>query len=170
MKEDYEKNNNYEFAHTWLRKVNKYLSLEFSMETIEQDKEGYYQIISNKEAHFVFGALHDDKIVGSSSLEIDLFRPKVKHVGSWGIAIHPDFHNQGLGRKLITVMEDKAKEKGIKKLEAEYFEGNDKAQRLYLEKLNYEVEGRRKYSGILKDGKYVDRILIGKIIDDSITK
>ncbi len=67
-------------------------------------------------------------------------------------------------------MEDKAKEKGIKKLEAEYFEGNDKAQRLYLEKLNYEVEGRRKYSGLLKDGKYVDRILIGKIIDDSIAK
>jgi len=170
LREDYEKNNNYEFVHDWLHQVNKYLLLEFEKETLEQDKNVYYQLLSDEKAHIVVGAIIRDKIIASSNLEINIYRPKIKHVGTWGIAIHPDFHNQGLGTKLLAKIEEIAHELGLRKLEAEFFEGNEVAQRLYIEKLNYEIEGRRKFSCSLKDGSYVDRILIGKVIDKSMVK
>jgi putative acetyltransferase len=168
LREDYEKNNNYEFVHDWLRQVNQYLLLEFEKETLEEDKEQYYKGLSDENAQIVVGAINNDKIIGSSSLQINLYRPKVKHVGTWGIAIHPDFHNQGLGTKLLASIEEIAHKRGLRKLEAEFFEGNEIAQKLYIEKLNYEIEGRRKFSCLLKDGSYVDRILIGKVIDKSV--
>ena len=93
---------------------------------------------------------------------------KRAHVGEWGIAIHPDFHNQGLGERLLTILEDKAKEKGLKKLEADYYDGNLSAEHLYLKKMNYKIEGRRKFAALLKNGIYTDRVSIGKIIDHSI--
>ena len=37
-KEDYEKNNNYEFVHDWLNSVNTFLGLEFNKEDIENDE------------------------------------------------------------------------------------------------------------------------------------
>ena len=169
-KEDYEKDNNYEFVHGWLNKVNKYLGLEFNKEDMENDEKFLYEHLSNEEGVIFIGAIFKDKIIGSSSLEINVNNAKTRHVGEWGIAIHPDFHNQGLGTRFLTILEEIALEKGLKKLEAEFFEGNEEAQRLYINKLNYEIEGRRKFSGLLKEGKYVDRILIGKIIDNSITK
>ena len=150
-KGDYENDNNYEYVHEWLHQVNKYLLLEFEKESLEQDKEFYYQHLSNEEAHIVIGALNKNKIIASANLEIDLYKPKVKHVGTWGIAINPDFHGQGLGTRLLTIIEEIALEKGLKKLEAEFLEGNEVAQRLYINKLHYKIEGRRKYSSLLKD-------------------
>ena len=169
-KEDYVKDNNYEFVHGWLNKVNKYLGLEFNKEDIENDEKFLYEHLSNTEGVIFIGAIFNNKIIGTSSLEIKLHSAKLKHIGEWGIAINPDFHNQGLGRRLLTIIERIALEKGLKKLEVEFFEGNEAAHRLYIDKLNYIIEGLRKFSCFLKDGTYVDRILIGKILDNSITK
>ena len=170
MKEDYVKDNNYEFVHNWLRSVNQFLGLEFNKEDLKNDEKFLYEHLSNTEGVIFIGAIFDEKIIASSSLEIKVNNAKMSHVGEWGIAIHPDFHNQGLGAKLLAKIEEIALERGLKKLEAEFFEGNEKACRLYIEKLKYDVEGRRKFSGLLKGGKFVDKILIGKIIDDSLSK
>ena len=169
-REDYEKNNNYEYVHGWLNSVNTFLGLEFNEEDLENDEKFLYEHLSNEEGVIFIGAIFNDKIIGSSSLEIKVNNVKMKHVGEWGIAIHPDFHNQGLGGKLLATIEKTALERGVKKLEAEFFEGNENARRLYINKLNYEIEGRRKFSGLLKDGNFVDKILIGKIIDHSLLK
>ena len=61
-----------------------------------------------------------------------------------------------------------AKEKGLKKLEAEYYEWNKPAEMLYIKRLKYLVEGRKKFSGRLKDGIYVDKILIGNVINKDL--
>lgn len=168
-KEDYEKSN-YKYVHDWLRSVNSFLGLEFNEEDVEKDEKFLYEHLSNEEGVIFIGAIFDDKIIASSSLEIKVNNDKMKHVGEWGIAIHPDYHNQGLGAKLLATIEKIARERGLKKLEAEFFEGNENARRLYINKLNYTIEGRRKYSSLLKEGKFVDKILIGKILDDSLIK
>ncbi|MBN1803566.1 MAG: GNAT family N-acetyltransferase [Candidatus Lokiarchaeota archaeon] len=88
-----------------------------------------------------------------------------EHMAIWGIAIHPDFQGLGLGKRLIELIEEYVKKKGIKKLHASYFEPNINAKRLYVDKLNYEIEGRQKFATKLKDGTYADIILIDKILD-----
>ena len=167
-KSDYEINNNYEFVHKWLRKVSKFLAKEFKEENLEKDKRELYNILSDDKTSFFIGALFENEIMASASLKLNPFNEKESHIGTWGIAIHPDFQNQGLGLKLLTLLENIAKEKGLKKLEAEYYDGNKSAEILYLEKMKYTVEGRKKYTGLLNDGTYVDKILIGKIIDKTL--
>ena len=165
--EDYDADNGYEYVHDWLNKVNKFLVYEFEKKDIGRDKEEWYKYLSN-ESVIVIGALYNNKIIGTSSLRTNFRIKKQRHIGSWGIAIHPEFHNQGLGTKLLTIIEDLAKEKGLKKLIADFSDGNKSAEILYLKKMNYEVEGRQKHVILLKDGTYTDRVLIGKIIDDSM--
>jgi len=167
--EDYRINNNYEYVHDWMNQVNEFLALEFEKEDLEKDRANFEILMSNKDKYIMIGAIYGGKIIGSASLELNLSNKKMGHIGKWGIAIHPNFHNQGLGMRLLQLTEVEAKEKKIKKLEAGYYSGNIKAERLYVGKLNYQIEGRRKFGGKLPDGTYTERILIGKIIDDSMS-
>ena len=165
---DYEKNQNYEFVHSWLNEVSKYLGREFEAEELERDREYFYKKLKNLETFFVVGAKYNEKIVGTASLELNLNSKKFKHVATWGISVNQDFQNQGLGKGLLEVLENIAKTLGIKKLEAEFIEGNKIARNLYTNKLNYSIEGRKKYSVLLNNGTYVDKIQIGKIIDENL--
>ena len=167
-KEDYENNNNYEFVHTWHREVNTYLNFDFDKENLERDRKIWFEDFIESDKEIVIGALFDRKIIGSTALRLNLEVKKRAHVGEWGIAIHPDFHNQGLGKRLLKILEDIAKDKGLKKLEADYYAGNLSAEHLYLKKMGYEIEGQRKFAALLKNGTYTERISIGKIIDTSL--
>ncbi len=167
-KNDYEINNNYEFVHKWLRNVSKYLAKGFKEENLEKDRRELYNILSDNRISYFIGALFEKKIVASASLRMNPFNEKESHIGTWGIAIHHDFQNQGLGARLLTLLENVVKQRGLKKLEAEYYDQNKSAERLYLEKMKYTSEGRKKYTGLLSDGTYTDKILIGKIIDKTL--
>lgn len=166
--EDYKHDNNYEFVHSWLNQVNKYLALEFEKEDLESNIAIFETLISNKEEYIIIGAIFNEKIIGQASLQLNSKSKKLAHIGTWGIALHPDFQNQGLGTRLLQIVEREAKEKGLKKLEAEFFKENSIARNLYIEKMNYEIEGTRKCGGLLNNGSYTDRILIAKIIDNSL--
>lgn len=95
---------------------------------------------------------------------------KSKHVGTWGIAIHPEFQGQRLGLKILRKIEEFARDKGIKKLQAAYISENKSAEALYVGKLKYDIEGRQRFSALLKNGKYADIVLIGKILDKDLLK
>jgi GNAT superfamily N-acetyltransferase len=166
--EDYEKNQNYEFVHSWLNEVSQYLAREFPPEDLERDREYFYKKLKGLEQFFVVGAKYNEKIVGTASLELNLSSKKFKHVATWGISVNQDFQNQGLGKQLLEVLEDIARSLGIKKLEAEFIEGNIVARNLYINKLNHSIEGRKKYSVLLSNGTYVDKIQIGKILDENL--
>jgi RimJ/RimL family protein N-acetyltransferase len=168
FKSDYETNNSYEFVHTWSREVSKFLAKEFKKENLKKDKKELYDILSDDRKSIFIGALFEKKIIASASLKLNPINEKESHIGIWGIAIHPDFQNQGLGFELLTLLENIAKEKGLKKLEASYYYGNKSAENLYLEKMKYTIEGRKKYTGLLSNGTYTDKILIGKIIDKTL--
>jgi len=168
--EDYEYDNNYEFVHNWISRVSKYLGRDFDSKNVKIDKMLLYDSLKNQEANITIGALYDGKIIASSSLILNPFNEKMNHVGTWGISVHPDFQNQGVGRKLLLLIEKIAIEKKLIKLEAEYLEGNYPAESLYVQKLGYIIEGRRKFKAKLKNGTFLDSILIGKIIDKSLNK
>jgi ribosomal protein S18 acetylase RimI-like enzyme len=167
---DYEKNQNYEFVHSWLNDVSRFLAREFLPQELERDREYFYKKLKNLDQFFVVGAKYNEKIVGTASLELNLNSKKFKHVATWGISINQDFQDQGLGKRLLEVLENIAKTLGIKKLEAEFIEGNKIAQNLYVSKLNYSIEGRKKFSVLLSNGSYVDKIQIGKVIDETLLK
>ena len=166
--DDYEFNNNYEYIHNWMNRVSKYLGRDFNPKYLEIDKKLWYDSLKNDEVNITIGALHEEKIIGSSSLILNPFNRKMSHVGTWGICIHPNFQNQGLGRRLLLLIEKLAKDKKIIKLEAEFLDGNKSAEILYVQKLDYVIEGRRKCKAKLIDGTFLDSILIGKILDQSL--
>ncbi len=149
-------------------KISEFLARDFDPKNIEIDKKFFYNSLATKEANIIIGAFHEGKIIVSSSLIINHLNEKMAHVGVWGIIVNPDFQNQGLGTYILGLIEKIAREKGLKKLEAEFVDGNKNAEKLYVKKLNYVIEGRRQFKIKLKLGNYVDSILIGKIIDKSM--
>ncbi|NVM31822.1 MAG: GNAT family N-acetyltransferase [Candidatus Helarchaeota archaeon] len=163
--DDYEKDNNYEFVHSWLHKVDRYLGMEFLEEELENDKASWYKSLANLEEMINIGALHEEKIIGSVSLQIKVKNKRLQHRGEWGITIHPDFQNNGLGTRLLEIIEVIAREKGLIRLEAGYVEGNEIAVHLYVNKMGYTIEGRCPFALRYDNGTYEAEILIGKILD-----
>ncbi len=169
-KKDYEINNNYEFVYNWLHDISEYLALDFEKKNLEQNKTSYYQMILNEELYIVLGALSEEKIIATAHLTLNPPTMKSGHVGTWGISINPNFQDQGLGKRLLELLENIALKKGLKKLHASYYAANKKAEHLYINRMKYEIEGRQKLAALLKNGSYTDIMLIGKILDDKLTK
>lgn len=158
-----EQNENYEYMHEWLNKVSRFLPRDFLKKDLSKDKKEFYLLLKNEET-IIIGGLYEGKIVAQARLAFYLERDKIKHCGRWSIMIHPDFHNQGLGLTLLQGIENIAYCMGLTRLEAAYIDGNKPAERLYIDKLQYVIEGRKKNAFMTDDGVYRDRIMIGKMI------
>jgi len=104
-------------------------------------------------------------VVGQANLSVNTLSPRVKHIGKWSIVIHPEFQNKGLGAQMLMCIEVMAKKLGLLRLEVEYAKGNTPAEELYLRKLGYTIEGRKKKGFRRKDGVFVDKIVIGKLLE-----
>jgi len=162
-REDYTKGNNYEYIHKWLGQVSKYLRYDFLEEDLEWDKQHFLTSLNNAE-NIILGALYDEEIIAHAKLNLNVLSPREKHIGRWSVMIHPKFQNNGLGAHLLNCIEVIAKKIRLKRLEAEYAEGNTQAEELYLRKLGYTIEGRKKKAFKLPNGKYVDKLVIAKIL------
>jgi GNAT superfamily N-acetyltransferase len=110
-------------------------------------------------------ALRDKKIIASATLILNDPRSRSAHIASFGIAVHPAFQKKGIGKILITALEEVARDKGITKIEVNYYQGNAAAA-LYRS-LDYCYEGRRLKKGRLDNDTYVDEILLYKFINAS---
>ena len=134
--EDYKTDNNYEFVHNWLNRVNKYLALEFEREDLESNRASFEMLISNKEEYIIVGVIFNEKIIGQASLQLNSKSIKLAHIGTWGIALHPDFQNQGIGTKMMNEIEKIfSPHQGF-----ELFTGDRSERNLYLyQKLGYKI-------------------------------
>jgi len=100
----------------------------------------------------------DGRVVG----QVDL-RPKSgrqKHVGTLGITIRSGYRDIGIGAELMKEAEAQARRLGLKVLTLEVFSSNSRARHVY-EKAGYHVVGRVP-KAILKDGEYVDSLIMAK--------
>jgi len=141
----------------------KYLPLGFTREKIE---DWFKEIDYNKVLPILAFVESGDKtrIVAGASLGFskdDIY----KHKGNFGITVHDDYQNKGLGGILTQYILDIARESGLKKVTLAVVAHNARAIHLY-EKLGYVKEGYLKmdfWNKIL--GKWDDSILMGKILD-----
>jgi ribosomal protein S18 acetylase RimI-like enzyme len=79
-------------------------------------------------------------------------RDVYRHVGVLGIGLLPEFRGRGIGAKLMQKSIDKAKAKGLTRIELTVYERNKNAIALY-QKMGFEIEGLKK-NGIRIDGVY----------------
>lgn len=141
----------------------KNLPLGFTRERVE----GWFKDIDFDKAIPILGFVETEKgtrMITSASL---VFRKEeiYKHKGSFGITVHDDYQNMGLGKILTQYILDIAKERGLKKVTLGVVAGNKRAIHVY-EKLGYVKEGCLKmdfWNPILE--KWDDTILMSKILD-----
>jgi GNAT superfamily N-acetyltransferase len=159
-KEDYDYGR-YEYLYAWLCQVDQFLAKQYRLEDLVDNKAKWLRSLGSNRVTLL--GLHKDKIIGSATLNLNEPQSRAFHVASFGVAVHPDFQRKGLGKQLINALEQIARDRGIKKIEVNFYEGNT-AEALYRS-LNYVYEGRRLKKGRLNDGTYIDEILLYKFIN-----
>jgi putative acetyltransferase len=103
----------------------------------------------------------DKKVIGHISLILSN-KPREKHSASIAIAVHPDSHGKGVGRKLLTEAINQADNwLNILRLELEVYSDNEIALSLY-QKLGFKIEGEKKCSNF-KAGKFVDILILARL-------
>ncbi|KXT84831.1 Acetyltransferase [Streptococcus sp. DD11] len=109
-------------------------------------------------------ALLNDDIAGLVSITAD-FHERIRHIGQVFVVVKKAFWNQGLGRILLDEAVAWAQESGIlRRLELTVQARNERAVHLYKD-LGFEIEGLLKRGAYLKEGKFLDVYLMGKLID-----
>ncbi|QYE98581.1 GNAT family N-acetyltransferase [Paraclostridium sordellii] len=103
---------------------------------------------------------NNKKVVGLASLNVNA-SPRIRHSASIGISVHTDYQGMGIGKKLMKELIDLSDNwLMLVRLELGVYPDNEKALKLY-KSLGFEEEGLKKYSAI-RDGKYVDEIIMGR--------
>ncbi|MBA2650178.1 MAG: GNAT family N-acetyltransferase [Legionella sp.] len=122
---------------------------------INTTKDFVLQNIHGNWPHVI--AVSDGKIIGWCNISA-LDRPIFAHVGSLGIGVLAPYRGHGVGKALMKAALQKAKLKGLTRIELTVREHNTSAISLY-EKMGFETEGIHK-NGIRIDGKYENRMFM----------
>ncbi len=122
-----------------------YPSREVWRKRIMEPEEGRYNLV----------AVVNDRVVGRLGLSTEPDRPRRKHAGGIGMAVHDDFQGQGVGTALMQAAIDMADNwLNLQRLGLTVFCDNEPAVRLY-KKCGFEIEGTlRRHS--FRAGQYWD--------------
>ena len=107
--------------------------------------------IANDVPQFV--AVIDNEVVGWCDI-CPMKREGFTHCGELGMGVHVRYRRCGIGQQLVVRTIQKAKEKGLERIELEVFASNVPAIKLY-EKLGFVTEGVKKKARKI-DGRYDD--------------
>jgi RimJ/RimL family protein N-acetyltransferase len=88
--------------------------------------------------------------------------PARRHCGELGFGVIAEFTHQGIGGRLLTAAIGKARQLGLKRLQADCFDDNAASIAL-LRKCGFQEEGLR-IGAICKDGKLRDQRLFGLVL------
>ncbi len=104
-----------------------------------------------------FVALAGDRVIGWADI-FTAWQPALAHTGNLGIGVLPEYRGQGIGGALLRACLEKARRKGITRVELEARVDNAHAIRLY-ENTGFVREGIKR-NGMLFDGVYYDTVLM----------
>lgn len=103
----------------------------------------------------------DGRVVGTIGLRVAA-KPRRRHVGDIGMAVHEDFQGRGVGAALLAAALDLADNwLALRRIELQVFADNAAAIRLY-ERFGFATEGiAREFA--FRDGAYVDALLMARL-------
>lgn len=128
-------------------------SMDMSMAFVQENIKGNWP-------HVV--AIVDNNVVGWCDIS-SIHRDVAEHVGSLGIGVVEGYRGIGIGEELMHVALQKAKEKGLTRIELTVRENNTRAIELY-KKLGFVAEGLHR-NAIKVDGKYENYISMGLLLN-----
>ncbi len=101
------------------------------------------------------------RVVGHLGISPDQ-RPRRRHVGSFGLAVHAEAQRQGVATALMDELVKLADNwLNLLKIELTVYADNAGAIALY-ERYDFAIEGTLKFD-MFRDGKYVDALIMGRI-------
>lgn len=100
-------------------------------------------------------AIVDGNVVGWCDIT-SLHRPVYAHCGELGIGVVAPYRGKGIGKALMHDALNRAKEKGLERIELTVFEENKPAIALY-QQIGFVIEGK-KMNAVKINGKYDDLI------------
>jgi ribosomal-protein-alanine N-acetyltransferase len=114
------------------------------------------------------GCFVDGKLVGQLGFhpEGGGSHPWTRHVASFGMMVVQEFWGKGIGRELLSLMEEHARSVGITRIEAKVRVTNRRGLSLY-QACGYEIEGLRQGAARI-DGQLHDEHFIAKILGDPL--
>ncbi|MDP3705243.1 MAG: GNAT family N-acetyltransferase [Legionellaceae bacterium] len=107
-------------------------------------------------------AICEDKIIGWCDITA-LDRPVFAHIGCLGMGVLAPYRGQGVGKALISRALQKARTKGLTRIELTVRENNASAITLY-KKFGFVAEGVHK-NGVRIDGQYENHIFMALLYD-----
>lgn len=142
----------WEMFSTLSRESLRFLGRGFTRERIQR----WTSNINYDQALPILGLVKEkgkNRIVASATLNF-YAEPVFKHKAGFGITVHDDYQNRGLGTALTEYMLEIAKIKGIRKVFLRVLTENEKAVHVY-EKCGFKIEARLREEHFV-DGKYYD--------------
>jgi ribosomal protein S18 acetylase RimI-like enzyme len=109
-------------------------------------------------------AISEDKVIGWCDIT-SLHRPVFAHSGALGIGVLAPFRGEGIGEALMRAAIEKAKRKGLTRIELTVREHNNPAIALY-EKLGFQVEGLHR-NAVRIDNKYENHISMALLLREN---
>lgn len=136
------------------------------LEECKEDIEGMKLMIKETLEHpqnFSITVFENDVVIGDLSLAVTRDLIKFRHKAYLGMSIQKDYCNLGLGSLMLEMAIKQAKENGFEQIEVDVFGDNHRAIHLY-EKHGFETCGRLPKAFKLKDGRYIDEIMMIKML------
>ncbi|AZB42426.1 GNAT family N-acetyltransferase [Bacillus sp. FJAT-42376] len=127
------------------------------------DEAGFERLIKNDTempGHLFLVAEVEGEIVGFSRCEGNQLK-RSSHKAEFGVGVLKDFWGYGIGVNLLKESIAWADSNGIKKMNLNVLETNDRAIKIYSS-LGFETEGVLKKDKLLSDGKFYSTILMGR--------
>ena len=123
----------------------------------EDEKEHIKKVKSSETSNY-FVVMKNNKIIGCIGFNGNTAR-KMKHYGTIGISVLKEYWGRGIATTLLEKLISWSKEKGIKKINLDVFENNERAIKLY-EKFGFKLEGCIE-DGIFDGENYINLLVYG---------
>lgn len=117
--------------------------------------------LEEKERALMLGGFLEGELVAVASVLPVSDRERMRHRGGFGMCVKKKYWGLGIGRALLRILLEEAKQAGFEQVEMEAALTNERAVKLY-ESCGLKQYGIRRKGIRLRDGSYLDEVLLQK--------
>ena len=128
----------------------------------EQTERQLLQNIAASPSSLMILCMADGEIAGNCQLSV-MNLLKTRHRGSIAIALRRKFWGKGIGTAMLRALIDRAERMGLRQLELDFVEGNERARALY-EKMGFSIVAEKPDAIMLKDGRLLSEFSMIKTL------